>query len=237
MRMATPLDFEEQQQLDAIKHFWKQYGHLITWVLILALGGFAAFNGWTWYQRDRAGKASLLFEAVDKAAQAGDVDKASRAFSDMKERYASTAYAQQSGLMLAKLQFEKGQADAARASLEWVASQAAEKEYQLVAKLRLAGLLLDEKKYDDALKALPADAPPAFAALVADRRGDILLAQGKPDDARAAFRLAYDSMEPGLDYRRLVDAKLTALGVAAPAAAASAPIPGDGAASAVGAKP
>jgi predicted negative regulator of RcsB-dependent stress response len=222
MRMATPLDFEEQQQLDSLKHFWKQYGHLITWVLILALAGFAAFNGWTWYQRDRAGKAALLFEAVDKAAQAGDVEKAARAFADMKERYASTAYAQQSGLLLAKLQFDKGQADAARASLEWVATQATEKEYQLVAKLRLAGVLLDEKKYDDALKTLPTDAPPAFAALAADRRGDILLAQGKPDEARAAYRSAYDTMEPTLDYRRIVDAKLTSLGTASAPAAGTA---------------
>lgn len=232
--MATPLGFEEQQQLDSIKHFWKQYGHLVTWVLILALGGFAAFNGWNWYQRDRAGKAALLFESVDKAAQAGDLDRTARAFADMKERYASTAYAQQSGLLLAKLQFDKGQAEAARASLEWVAANAAEKEYQLVAKLRLAGLLLDEKKYDDALKALPTDAPPGFAALVADRRGDILLAQGKPDEARAAYRIAYDTMESSLDYRRLVDAKLTALGTAAATAATA---PTAGVASAPGTQP
>ncbi len=235
--MATPLDLEEQQQLDSIKHFWKQYGHLITWVLILALAGFAAFNGWNWYQRDRAGKAALLFEAVDKAVQAGDAELASRAFTDMKERYASTAYAQQSGLLLAKLQFDKGQADAARASLEWVASQAAEKEYQFIAKLRLAGLLLDEKKYDDALKVLPTDAPPAFAALAADRRGDILLAQGKPDEARAAFRIAYDTMEPTLDYRRLIDAKLTALGTASAAAPAPASASAASGPSATGAKP
>jgi predicted negative regulator of RcsB-dependent stress response len=104
-----------------------------------------------------------------------------------------------------------------------VADSAREPEYRALARLRSAGLLLDEKKYDDALKLLEGDWPTGFAALAADRRGDILLAQGKKDEAAAAYRKAYDGMEPMLDYRRLVDAKLTALGVAV-ASAASAPV-------------
>ncbi|KQW76376.1 tetratricopeptide repeat protein [Methylibium sp. Root1272] len=212
--MATPLDLQEQEQLDSIKHFWKQYGNLITWVLIIALGGFAAFNGWQWMQRDRAVKASVLFDELDKAVTAGDTDKVARVLADMKERYGSTAFAGQAGLLAAKAQFEKGQNDAARASLEWVIGNASEKEYAVLARLRLAGVLLDEKKYDEALKALPTDPPTSFAGLAADRRGDILTAQGKADEARAAYQVAFDAMAPTLDYRRLVEAKLTALGAA-----------------------
>ncbi|MDP1792485.1 MAG: tetratricopeptide repeat protein [Methylibium sp.] len=212
--MATPLDLQEQEQLDSIKHFWKQYGNLITWVLIIALGGFAAFNGWQWMQRDRAVKASVLFDELDKAVTAGDTDKVARVLADMKERYGSTAFAGQAGLLAAKAQFEKGQNDAARASLEWVIGNASEKEYAVLARLRLAGVLLDEKKYDEALKALPTDPPTSFSGLVADRRGDILTAQGKADEARAAYQVAFDAMAPTLDYRRLVEAKLTALGAA-----------------------
>jgi len=223
--MATHLDLEEQEQLDAVKHFWKRYGNLITWTLIGALGVFAAYNAWHWYERDRSTKAALLFDEIDRAVQASDLDKATRAFDDMKTRYGSTTFASQGGLLLARLQFDRGQMDATRTSLEWVAAQGGEKEYPIVAKLRLAGVLLDEKKYDEALKALPTDAPKAFAALAADRRGDILAAQGKADEAVTAYRNAYDQMEPTLDYRRLVEAKLTALG-GAPAAAASAPSQG-----------
>ncbi len=212
--MATPLDLQEQEQLDSIKHFWKQYGNLITWILIIALGGFAAFNGWQWMQRDRAVKASVLFDELDKAVTAGDTDKVARVLADMKERYGSTAFAGQAGLLAAKAQFEKGQNDAARASLEWVIGNASEKEYAVLARLRLAGVLLDEKKYDEALKALPTDPPTSFSGLVADRRGDILTAQGKADEARAAYQVAFDAMAPTLDYRRLVEAKLTALGAA-----------------------
>jgi len=212
--MATNLNLQDQEQLEELKHFWNQYGNLITWVLILALGGFAAWNGWNWYQRDRAVKASVMYDELDAAAQAGDADKAARVFADMKERYASTAFAEQAGLLNAKVQADKGQADAAKASLEWVAANAVEAEYKVIAQLRLAGLLLDQKKQDEALKALPTDAPKEFAALVADRRGDILASQGKSDEAKAAYRQAWDAMPAEVDYRRLIEAKLAALGAA-----------------------
>lgn len=227
--MATHLDLEEQEQLDQLKHFWNQYGNLITWVLILALGGFAVYNGWNWYQRNQGAKAGLLYDELDKAAQAGDADKAARVFSDMKERYAGTAFAEQAGLLAAKVQAEKGKADDARASLEWVAANAVEDEYRTIAHLRMAGLLLDQKKYDEALKQLPAEAPKAFEGLVADRRGDVLLAQGKKAEAKAAYQQAWKAMDDTVDYRRVVDAKLTALG-AAPGEAASAGAAASGAA-------
>jgi len=212
--MATHLDLEEQEQLDQLKTFWKQYGNLVTWLLIAVLAGYAAWNGWNYWQRDQAVKAGAMFDQLDKAAQAGDADQAGRIFGDMKERFPRTAFTQQGGLLAAKVQFEKGQADAALVSLAWVGSNAAESEYQTVARLRAAGVLLDQKKYDDALKQLDGASAPEFAALVADRRGDVLLAQGKADDAKAAFNKAWLAMDSKVEYRRLIEAKLTALGAA-----------------------
>lgn len=217
--MATHLDLEEQEQLDQLKAFWKQYGNLITWSLTLVLAGFAAWNGWNWWQRDQAVKAAAMFDELEKAAAAGEASKAAGIFKDLKERFPRTAVAQQGGLLAAKVQFEKGQADEAAASLGWVADNAKEGEYRTVARLRLAGLLADQKKYDEALKQLDGATAKEFEALVADRRGDILLAQGKTEEAKAAFRKAWDSMDPTVQYRRLIDAKLTALGAAPPAEA------------------
>jgi predicted negative regulator of RcsB-dependent stress response len=219
--MATHLDLEEQEQLDQIKHFWKQHGNLITWVLVALLGAYAAWNGWNWYQRDQAVKAAAMYDELERAAQAGDADKAGRVFNDLKDGYGRTAYAQQGGLLAARLQLDKGQGDAARASLTWVSEHAAEAEYQTVARLRLAAVLLDDKKYDEALKQLDGASAKEFEALVADRRGDVLLAQGKKADAQTAYQSAYKAMGEKVEYRRLIDAKLTALG-AAPAPEASA---------------
>jgi len=217
--MATHLDLEEQEQLDQLKAFWKQYGNLITWAPTLVLAGFAAWNGWNWWQRDQAIKAAAMFDELDKAATAGEASKAAGMFNDLKERYGRTAFAQQGGLATARVQFEKGQPDAAVTTLTWVAENAKEAEYRTVARLRLAGVLADQKKYDEALKQLDGAGGREFEALVADRRGDILLAQGKTEEAKAAYRKAWDAMEPTLQYRRLVDAKLTSLGAAPPAEA------------------
>lgn len=221
--MATNLDLEEQEQLDQLKHFWRQYGSLITWALVLVLGAFAAWNGWRWWQGQQAAKAAAMYDEIERIAKSGDADRAGSLFAEMRDRYPRTVYTAQAGLLTAKAQLDKGHKDAARATLQWVADSAGEAEYRALARLRTSGVLLDDKKYDDALKLLDGDWPKSFASLAADRRGDILLAQGRKTDAAAAYRQAYDGMEPMLDYRRLVDAKLTALGV--PADAASAPAP------------
>lgn len=212
--MATHLDLEEQEQLDQLKSFWKQYGNLVTWSLIAVLAAYAAWNGWNWWQRDQAVKSSAMFDELDKAAQNGDADTAARVFADMKERYPRTAFTQQGGLLAAKVQFDKGQTDPALATLAWVSANAVETEYQTVARLRAAGLLLDQKKYDEAIKQLDGATAKEFEALVADRRGDVLLAQGKKDDAKAAYSKAWATMDAKVDYRRLIEAKLNVLGAA-----------------------
>ncbi len=216
--MATQLNLEEQEQLDQIKHFWNKYGNLITWVAILGFGALAAWNGWQWWQRDQAVKASSMFNELDRAVQASDAERSARIFGDLKERYPRTVFAGQGGLLAAKLQADRGNAEAAAAALEWVSENAQQDAYRSMARLRLAGVLLEQKKYDEALQQLDGADVPEFAALVADRRGDVLLAQGKKDEARAAYQQAWQAMAADVSYRRLIDAKLTALG-AAPTAA------------------
>lgn len=220
--MATQLDLQDQEQLDTLKAFWKQYGNLITWTLIVGLGGFSAWNGWNWYQRDQGMKAGAMFDELDRAVAADDADRAGRVFADLQQRYAKTAYAQQGGLAAAQVQFKQGQVDAARASLQWVVDNATEAELATVARLRLAGLQSEAGQHDAALATLAA-AGPGFEGLVADRRGDVLAAQGKTDEARAAYQAAYAALGASIDYRRVVEAKLTALGAPPAAAAASAP--------------
>ena len=219
--MATPLDLQEQEQVDALKAFWQRYGNLITWVLVAVLGAFAAWNGWQLYQRKQAEQAGAMFDELDRAAAASDADKVSRVFTDLKDRYPRTVYAQQAGLVAAKLQLDKGKPDDARATLAWVADSGRHEDLAALARLRLAGVLLDAKKYDEALTQLDAAKLGGFAALGADRRGDVLVAQGKPADAVASYQAAWKALPESLDYRRLVEAKLTALG-AAPAASGAA---------------
>lgn len=211
--MAQHLDLEEQEQLDELKHFWKQYGNLITWALIVVLGAFAAWNGYQYWQRSQAAQASVMFDEIERAVQSGETARIDRALADMKERFGGTAYAQQAGLLTAKAHYDKGNVDAARAALTWVADKAADPGYQAVAKLRLAGILLEKKAYDEALQQVSGAFPKDFSGLVADRRGDILMAQGKKTEAKAEYEKAYKALDERAEYRRLVEVKLNALGV------------------------
>lgn len=206
------LDLEEQEQLDQIKHYWKQYGNLITWALIAILGGFATWNGYQYWQRDQASKASALFDEVERFVATNDIAKVERAFTDMKDRYAGTAYAQQSGLLVAKAYHEAGKMDAAKATLVWVADQASDDAYRSIARLRLAGMLAESKSYPEALAQLAADFPAEFLPLVADRKGDIFALQGKTVDARVEYEKAFKAFDERVEYRRLVEIKLSALG-------------------------
>jgi predicted negative regulator of RcsB-dependent stress response len=211
--MAKALDLEEQEQLDQIKHFWKKYGNLISWVLIVVLGGYAAWNGYQYWQRDQAAKAAVLFDEVERAVTAGDVVRVERSFADMKDKFGGTHYAHQAALLAAKALQAKDKAEAARAALKWVAEVAPDPAYRDIARLRLSALLLDAGSNDEALAQLTAPFTPAMAGLSADLRGDVLHAKGQKTEAVAAYQTAWQQLVDSPDYRRLVEAKLNAMGV------------------------
>jgi predicted negative regulator of RcsB-dependent stress response len=211
--MANQLDLEEQEQLDQIKHFWKQYGNAITWALIAVLAAFASWNFYQYWQRSQANQAAALFDEVERSVQSGDIVKIDRVFADMKERFASTTYAQQSGLLVAKQFISAGKVDSAKSALTWVSEQSSDVGYQALAKLRLAAILMDSKNYDGALSLLNGSFPAGFDALVADRKGDVLLMLGKKTEAISEFEKAYRFFDLRTEYRRLVEVKLNALGI------------------------
>ena len=211
--MAKHLDLEEQEQLDELKHFWKQYGNLITWGLIVIFGSFAAWNGYQYWQRSQQAQAAIMYDEVERAATSGDASRLDRSLADMKDKFGGTAFAQQAGLLAAKTYYDKGNIDGAKAALAWVAGKSADEGYQAIAKLRLAGVLLEAKAHDEALQQLSGTFPKDFTALVADRRGDIFAAQGKKSEAKAEYEKAWKAFDERTEYRRLVEVKLNALGV------------------------
>lgn len=213
-------DHDEQEQLDTLKAWWNQYGNLVTWLLIVALSAYAAWTGWNYYQRNQAIQASQLYEELQKAVGAKDQAKVQRAATDMQDKFGRTAYAQMSALAAAKAAFDAGDLKTAKAQLQWTIDNGRDDEYKAIAKLRLAGILLDEKAYDDGLKLLSGDFPVEFAGVVADRKGDILMAQEKVAEARTAYQMALEKTDQKNPGRQLIQLKLDAIGGAAAKAAA-----------------
>jgi len=210
--MASHLDLEEQEQLDELKHFWKRWGDLITWVLIAVLGGYAAWMGWQSYSSKQAAQSAALYDTVERAAMLADMALLDRSVADIKDKFASTTYAQQAALLAARVYQDKNRNADAKAQLTWVVDKASDEGYQALARLRLASLLIDDKAYDAARQQLSAKTPEAFAPLMADRLGDLAMLQSQPDQAVQHYKNAWKGFEPNAEYRRLVAVKLAALG-------------------------
>jgi predicted negative regulator of RcsB-dependent stress response len=206
-------DLEEQEKLDALKAWWAKYGMLVGVVVAVAALAWGGWNGWRAYRAHVSTQAMGYFEALEDAARLGGSDSVARikaASATLRKDYGSTGYAGRGVLVAAQALQAQNDVAGAREQLEWLAGQSKQAALQPVAKLRLAGILLDQKQYDAALAQL-ADPPPSFVALYADRRGDVLAAQGKHTEARAAWQSAIDSLGVTNPLTPVVKLKLDAL--------------------------
>ncbi|HEX6137520.1 MAG TPA: tetratricopeptide repeat protein [Casimicrobiaceae bacterium] len=214
-------DLQEQEQLDDLKAWWARYGGTVTVALVLGCLVVAGIQGWRWYTAKRAESASVLYSAVSEAARTKDAAKAKDAVAQITDRYAGTGYAPRAALLYAKMLYDAGDRNGAKAQLAWVVDHAAEEELKAIARYRLAQVQIDDKQYDAALATLDAKHPAPFDGMYADLRGDALAAAGRAADARSAYESALAKLDPKSQYRSYVQVKHDALGAAPKAAGAT----------------
>ena len=211
-------DLEEQERIAALKDWWDKWGTWIYVALIAFFLGLAGTQVWKYYQNQQAAEAETLFLSVQKVAQESAANKDWKKLSDaataLADKYPRTFYATDVQLLAAKAAFDGGDLAQAKKHLEWVVEKG-RASHLSIAKLRLAALLLDEKKFDDALKVLAGVKDEGFVSTVADLKGDIYAAQGRRDEARAAFEVAVDKAEQRSPQKAISQAKLDAFGGAA----------------------
>ncbi|HMH17496.1 MAG TPA: tetratricopeptide repeat protein [Burkholderiales bacterium] len=204
-------DLEEQERLAALKGWWQEKGGSVLLGASLVLAVFGAWNGWNWYQRSQAAQAAVLYDTLQKSARANDLKAIRETAGAILENFPRTAYAPLAALVSAKVLFQAGDLKTARAQLQWVIENAKSDEIRSIATLRLANVLLDDHEADAALKVLEVKPHPGFEALYQSQRGDILAAQNKRSEARAAYKAALEKAEPGAQ-RETLRFKLEALG-------------------------
>lgn len=209
--MST-LDLQEQEQVDALKAWWKENGKWLVTVLILAVLGFAAVQYWKMHKAKQAEEASKLYSEVLKQVASNDAKRINDAVSALIDKYSGTAYAPRAELLAVQANMQVKDFALAKTQLQWVIDHASETGLQDTARLKLASVLLDEKDYAGAMKLLDATHPEAFVGLYADLKGDVLYAQGKTEEARTAYKLAFENTDPKSVYRNLIQLKLDALG-------------------------
>jgi len=205
-------DLEEQEQIEELKAWWKEYGNLVIFAVVACALVVAAFQGWRYYRHTQTVTAATLYEQLDQAGRAGDRKRVREIATQILANYGFTPYGAFAALSAARASFEDGDLAEAKSRLEWVVEHARQDPIRDVARLRLAGVLLDEKNYAEALKLVETKPAESMTGLYADLKGDILLAQGNRAEARNAYQLALDRSEAGSPYRAALQLKLDALG-------------------------
>ena len=204
-------DLQEQEHLATFRAWWDKYGTIVLVAVTAVLLAFAAWNGWRWYERREAAAATAVYEQVVRALEANEAARVRELASRLSRDYAGTAFAAMAALHAARIEQEGNDLPAARARLQWVVDESGQRELVPIARVRLAGILLDGKNYAEALKVLAAEPPPEHRVAFADRRGDVLYAQGRADEARAAWQQALKHAEPQHPLRPLIELKLEAV--------------------------
>jgi predicted negative regulator of RcsB-dependent stress response len=209
--MAT-YDLDEQERLDELKAWWKRWGNLVMIGLAVVIAAAAGWRYWQNHVVTQSLEAATVYEQLTRSLAANDAKAARDAGAMLIDQYKGTAYAPRAALLMAKLNIGAKDLKSAQAQLEWAAANSKEPAVKDLARLRLAGVQLDQREYDAALKTLSSTHSDAFDFRFLDLKGDVLLAQGKPADARAAYQAAFGKMAEDNPYRNIVELKLDALG-------------------------
>lgn len=204
-------DIEQQENLSALKGWLEDNANWLIGAIVAVVLVLGGSSGWRWYQNKQATGAAALYDQYQQAYLAKDAAHARDLAAALVQQYGSTAYAALAALAQARYSVDAGDATAAKAQLHWVIDKSGNEELAALARIRLAGVLLDEKAYDEGLALLQADVPVALSAEVSDRRGDLLLAQGKKADARAAFAKALEQAGERSPLRPIIQSKLDAI--------------------------
>ena len=209
--MAGSYDFEEQERLAELKAWWEDNRIFVFAAVAAGIIAFGGWQGWKYWQVRQDEQAASLYLAVDEAKRTGDPKKIGEAAQKVMASQPGSFYASQAALIAAKSAFDAGNLEEARKHLEWAVGKGSD-VHRNIARTRLAAVQLEQKKYDEALKTLDATQDPGFAPLVADLRGDVMLAQGRLDEARAAYRLAIEKADARNPVKGIAQTKLNALG-------------------------
>lgn len=208
------LDLQEQEQLDAIKAWWKENGNRLLGTLLIIVVAMGGWRGWQYYQNQQSSEAATLYAGFLQQLESNDAKRVNDAAAAVMDKYAASGYAPRAALLAAQVNEQVDEQARAKTQLHWVIDHAEEAGLKDVARLRLATLLLDEKNYADALKLLEAKHAASFDGMYADLKGDVLSAQGKNEEARSAYKLAYEKTDAKSAYRDLIEMKMDALGEA-----------------------
>lgn len=189
----------EEEQVAALQRWWRDNHKPVIAAVVLAVASYA---GWKWYQhteQEKAVAAAGLYETMMNSAQeivaggpgaADALVRMQRAGETLVSEHAGSVYAQFGALLLAGNAAEVDDLAGAEKYLRQALAVDGGAGSQVIIENRLARVLSAQGKHDDALAVISGDVPDVLVAAREETRGDVLLAQGKRGEARAAYEKA-----------------------------------------------
>ncbi|SES67295.1 YfgM family protein [Thalassotalea agarivorans] len=185
----------EEQQVEAIKKLWKEYGNVLIAGIVIGLGGFVGFN---FYKDSKLAEQYATSDAfLQLVEQEEGVDQAqTEAF---VAEHGDSSYASLSALAAAKKAVEAEDWALAKTNLETAVAKAQSEGIKAIATVRLARVEIQLEQYDQALATLGAQFPESFVSIVEETKGDAYIKQGNTEQARVAYQAALDASEQGMN--------------------------------------
>lgn len=204
-------DLEEQEQLDEFKAWWNKNGKMTINLVIAGLLAYAAWQGYQIWQNNQATEASTTFENV-MLLQGTQPADAKAQVEKLIKNYSGTPYAGRAAVIQAKTDYAAKDNKSAKANLQWAVDHAQESQVRAIASLQLAAILLEEKDYAAAHKALDAKLDAGYQGLRDEMSGNIYLAEGKTTEAKKSFENALINLDADGRLYQYTKQKLESLG-------------------------
>lgn len=202
------MDAHEQEQIESIKTWWQENRWYILGGLLISAVIVGGWRYWLEHERQQAEVASLQYENVITQSRMADFAALETSVRELQEDFSGTPYASLATLKLAAAQVDAGNHDAAEESLRWVMDNTDDDELALVARLRLARVLLQQEDFAAVHATLDIADDGKFSALFDELRGDAFVGAGDLENARTAYESALAAMESAPGDRNLVQMKL-----------------------------
>lgn len=209
--------YDAHEQGEVVKKWLRENGSAIVMGLVLAFGGLFGFKQWQGWQENTRQRAAIEYQVLDQLLSQGQLDAAMSNFQSLQDDYPDSPYTSMAALKMARARIEVNQPELAVGLYEFVMQNGYPKALTVIARERLARVLLDQGRPEDALQTLDGTQEIAgFEARYAEVRGDILHALGRNDEAAAAWREALTALEAGVGDRAMLVLKLQSVGADIP---------------------
>lgn len=206
------LDLHEQEQVDKLKYFWRDWGKYIIGIVVLLIIGYVVSSAYSWYQQSQSQKAAALYVDFSKNVTSGNAEKTYADADKMIAEMPKTEYTAMAAIEAAKVSFDKKDYAKAEKYLSWAKDNASDKSLQTIAIIRLASVLIDEQKFDKARELLKTKHDIAFDGLFYEGRGDLYIAMGDLNKARDAYKEGLQKAANDPTTQQAIQMKLDIIG-------------------------